>query len=85
MGEKMKARRSKESAPALARNRGRKLEACKAYRSLGRSQPYFAVWQREASRLASEYIRTGRELRRLAFLRHMGGMLLRFREARIDR
>lgn len=37
----------------------------------------FAAWQREAARLALEYLRTGREIHRLAFERHMGGMLAR--------
>ena len=39
-----------------------------------------AVWQQEAARLAAEYLRTGREVHRLAFERHVGGMLLRLRE-----
>jgi hypothetical protein len=39
------------------------------------AQASFTAWQREAVRLASEYLRTGREIHRLAFERHVGGML----------
>ena len=44
-----------------------------------------AGWQREAARLVFEYLRTGREIHRLAFVRHIDGMLMRFREARTER
>lgn len=37
-------------------------------------------WQREARRLAGEYVTTGREATRLAFERHVGGMLVQLRE-----
>lgn len=37
----------------------------------GRRDP----WQREAARLAAQYLATGREAHRLAFARHVGGML----------
>lgn len=37
----------------------------------GRRDP----WQREAARLAAQYLATGRPEHRLAFARHVGGML----------
>lgn len=37
----------------------------------GRRDP----WQREAARLAAQYLATGREAHRLAFARHVAGML----------
>jgi hypothetical protein len=39
-------------------------------------QSRFTAWQREATRLAKECLRTGRERHRLAFERHVGGMSL---------
>jgi hypothetical protein len=52
-----------------------------AYLTAGVSQAQFAAWRREAARLAREYLRTGQEIHRLAFERHMGGMLQRFRKS----
>ena len=50
-----------------------------AYLTAGGSQAQFKAWQREAARLAREYLRTGREIHRIAFSRHLNGMLLRLR------
>jgi hypothetical protein len=52
-----------------------------AYLTAGGSQAQFKTWQREAARLAREYLRSGREVHRFAFERHMGGMLQRFQES----
>jgi hypothetical protein len=57
------------------------LRLAAAYLPVGGSQAQFKAWQREAARLAREYLRTGRPIHRLAFERHMGGMLQRFRKA----
>ena len=51
------------------------------YRSVKASQAQLKRWHREAARLEREYLRSGREVHRLAFERHMGGMLQRFRES----
>jgi hypothetical protein len=40
-----------------------------------------STWQREARRLAGEYLTTGRETHREAFERHMGGILQQMRRA----
>ena len=57
------------------------LRLAAAYLSASASQALFKAWQREAARLAREYLRTGRPIHRLAFERHMGGMLIRLRIA----
>jgi hypothetical protein len=48
-----------------------------AYLTACGSQAQFKAWQREAARLAQEYLRSGREVHRLALLRHLTAMLLR--------
>jgi hypothetical protein len=45
------------------------------------TQAQVTAWQREAIRLEREYLRTGRPIHLLAFVRHVAGMLLRLREA----
>jgi hypothetical protein len=50
------------------------------YHSVQALQVLLPRWQREARRLAFEYLLTGREIDRAAFERHMGGVLLRARE-----
>jgi hypothetical protein len=51
-----------------------------SHHETGSLQASFAAWQREAARIAREYLRTGRAVHRSAFERHMGGMLLRLRK-----
>jgi hypothetical protein len=54
---------------------GSKLRIAIGYHGAGAKQALFTAWQLEAARLALEYLRTAREIHRLAFERHMGGML----------
>jgi hypothetical protein len=64
---------------ALAGGNTKTIRLAAGYLSAGASQALFKAWQREAARLAREYLRTGREVHRLAFERHVGGMLMRLR------
>ena len=77
--------RWKRSGPfSLAAGTGseNRLRLAEDYRSRGVCQAHLAAWRREAARLAREYLRTGREIHRIAFQEHVGGMLMRLRRDR---
>ena len=60
----------------LLRRRSQELRLLPSYHVRTTKQLNIAGWQREAIQLALEYLRTGRELHRVAFERHMlGGCL----------
>lgn len=74
----------KRRTPALASNRGTsKLTVFRPICNPAAAQAQLPIWrwQREAERLTREYLRTGDERWRVAYERHMGGMLRRRREA----
>ena len=70
---------------ALAGGNTKTIRLTARYLSAGASHALFKAWQREAVRLEREYLRTGRPIHRLAFERHMGGMLIQLRALHADR
>jgi hypothetical protein len=67
---------------SLAAGAGRtSIELAKQYHVAQPTPTQIAAWQREAIRLAKEYLRTGREIHGKAFEKHVAGMLLRLRQA----
>ena len=87
MGVNMKAQSSKRSAPQGTNLAGRlkELQLLADYQIRMPKQLNIAFWQRKATRLLLGYLRTDREIHRLAFKRHIAGMLIQIRKARTKR
>ena len=69
----------------LLQHRSQELQLLANYQIRMPKQLNIAFWQREATRLLLGYLRTDREIHRLAFKRHIAGMLIQIPKARTKR